>query len=120
MSRHDIGKFAALPGGRYPPNRLCQGYPQTDPTSVCDVLVDPTKCKKVSKRKTREGIFSCLAKFLTNLPVLDLELAELDCQVHDGNGYDLRLPTEAQRGPETVVDEGPRHLDNLLKLLRLS
>jgi len=57
--------------------------------------------------------------FLSTLPVLDLELAELDCQVHDGNGYDLRLPTEAQRGPQTVVDEGPRHLHNLLKLLRL-
>ena len=53
-------------------------------------------------------------------PRLDLKLGQFDGQMHDGDGDYFRLPPQAQRGPEAVVDKGPRHLDHLLKLLRLA
>ena len=36
-------------------------------------------------------------------PVLDLELGQLDRQVHDGDGDDLRFPLETQRGAQTAT-----------------
>ena len=37
-------------------------------------------------------------------PVLDLELGQLDRQVHDGDGDDLRLPLETQCGAQTATN----------------
>ena len=50
------------------------------------------------------------------VPVLEVELAELACQVHQGDGDDFRLPLEAESGAERVVDEGPAHLNHFLQL----
>ena len=36
-------------------------------------------------------------------PILDLELGQLDGQVHDSNRDDLGLPLETQRGAETAA-----------------
>lgn len=48
------------------------------------------------------------------LPVLHLKLAELGCQVHQSNGYDLRFPLEAECGAQTVIHKCPGHLHHLL------
>ena len=37
-------------------------------------------------------------------------------QVHQSYGYNLRLPLETERRAEAVIDEGPGHLNHLVKL----
>ena len=45
-------------------------------------------------------------------PVLDLELGQLDRQVHNGDGDDLRFPLETQRGAQTETKIfGEKHIN---------
>ena len=50
------------------------------------------------------------------LPLLHLELTQLGGEVHQSYGDHLRLPLQTQSGAQTVVDEGPGHLNHLVQL----
>ena len=49
-----------------------------------------------------------------------LKFGEFCGEVHERDCDDLRLPLEAERRAERVVDEGPRHLHHLLQLGRVA